>query len=58
MNSKISLSLVLVCLLLIGCFDLSAQPKLNFYTDLGENNVSKGLFIKTTDQKKTNKDQT
>ena len=47
MNSKISLSLVLVCLLLIGCFDLSAQPKLSFYTDLGENNVSKGLFIKT-----------
>ena len=42
-----SLSLVFICLLLIGFLDLSAQPKLNFYTDLGENNVSLGLFIKS-----------
>lgn len=47
MHTTMSLYLVFVTLLLIGCLDLSAQPGLIIYTDLGENNVSQGLFIKS-----------
>jgi hypothetical protein len=35
-----------VSLFLIGYSTLAAQPGLTLYTDLGENNVSAGLFIK------------
>jgi hypothetical protein len=36
-----------VSLFLIGYSTLAAQPGLTVYTDLGENNVSAGLFIKS-----------
>ena len=47
MESKMSYSLVFVSFLLISCLDLSAQPGLNIYTDLGGSNVSQGLFVKS-----------
>jgi len=47
MHTTMNLNLVFASILLICCFNLSAQPSINFYTDLGENNVSQGLFIKS-----------
>jgi hypothetical protein len=47
MNSTTGLRVILVCLLLVDCFELCAQSQLSFYADVGRNNVSKGLYLNT-----------
>jgi hypothetical protein len=48
MKMKMSLRAFLISLSLISCINSAAQPGLTIYTDIGSNNVSHGLFIKSS----------
>jgi len=47
MNSIFICRIIIISLYLAGYSILDAQPGLTAYTDLGENNVSDGLFVKS-----------
>ena len=47
MHSKRNSGTYFVGLFIVICTNLTAQPGFTIYTDLGENNVSGGLFIKS-----------
>jgi hypothetical protein len=48
MNIILNLRLYLISISLILSINTAAQPGLTIYTDMGSNNVSHGLFIKST----------